>query len=210
LSVFIRLLVVTGLLAVIGVVAQVAANQMYSTEVVLPEAQLEAMPLKFGPWEGEEKSLDSRVFVSLGAAWATDRVYRNAPAPPVMVHVAAFTDPEMRTPHAPQLCYKGAGWTAAGSKDVKLPGPDGSPVRLLTYKREGETIQVLYCYQLGQGTAVDYGGVRELRWAYLGHSTRPPLLKVMLQTDVQEPGEAEKSLRDIGGRVLAWTRELPE
>ena len=207
---FIRLLVAAGLIAAIGVAAHVAGNQVYSTEVVLPEAQLQAMPLQFGPWEGEKESLDARVFVSLGAAWATDRAYRIPTAPPVMVHLAAFADPEMRAPHPPQLCYVGTGWTAAGTKDVKLPGPDGSPARLLTFQREGETIQVLYWYQLGQGTAVDYGSVRKLRWHYLGRATRPPLLKVMLQTAVRKPGEAEKTLDDIAGRLLAWTRELPD
>jgi hypothetical protein len=178
--------------------------------VVFREADFVDMPLQLGPWTGEASQPDPRVVIATGAEAVVDRVYQHPSGYGVSCHVAAFTDPSQYTPHPPTLCYSGAGWKLVNTKGVPI-ATDADPsgrAQMLSFEREGQTAHVLFWYQLGDGIGTDRDGVRRLRWSFRGKPAWPPLIKVMLQTTIEDRDQAEARLKELAGPVLAWTQSI--
>ncbi|HUT56714.1 MAG TPA: exosortase-associated EpsI family protein, partial [Phycisphaerae bacterium] len=124
----------------------------------------------------------------------------------IVLHIAAFPDFSHITPHHPELCYPGVGWTATGREILQLKPDDGPPVtaEMITFEhqqRQGP-IQVLFWYQVGDRTAVDYGGVRQAILKSRGKKTAPPLIKVLLQCPATDATNDKERLSSIAEPVF--------
>jgi EpsI family protein len=170
-----------------------------------PGWDLEQLPVKFEAWTGQDVPADARLLEQLQARAEVDRQYRNPDGDQVHVH-AVWTDDYVRV-HFPQQCYRESGWQQTASKDVSIPVTSTAvlPGRLLTFQRDAGRVQVLYWFQLGDQFFLDRWGHRSARrHACWGTKQWPPLVKVMLETQVTGADEGETRLREIARHVFLW------
>jgi hypothetical protein len=102
------------------------------------------------------------------------------------------------------------GWVIKQQKDVdlRIDGETPRRARILAFEQEGQRIHVMYWYQVGSASVLDYNGLRRERARMFGQPTWPPLVKVMIQCPLADTALAEDQLRSFGERLLAWTRRL--
>ena len=177
-AIFVCALLLAGNLAVAHI-----RNGYEMGSVVPPERDLSDAPLQLAEWQGTDLPPDPRIREILCARSGIDRVYQDSTGTEVLVH-AVWTDDYLRL-HFPQQCYRQSGWDLTGSKDVDVPTADGEtfPARLLSFKRDGRRIQVLYWFQLGDNVFLDRLEHRLLRRTVCwGQREWPPLMKFMLET----------------------------
>jgi len=189
-------------------VAYVQRNRQ-PTEIRPPSPSLKELPEKLGPLTGQEISMDPRVTAAVRAIEAVDRAYEKQDGGRVVVELAAFDSNELDPPHMPQVCYTKAGWTIKNQTDVKIKlGESTRRARVLSLEQEGQHVHVLYWYQLGEAEVLDAREMRNERWKLFGQRSWPPLVKVMMQTSLSEPSEAEEQMRSFAELVLAWTQQI--
>ena len=142
-----RLLLLAVLVAAIHAAVLVINHRSLSYEVAVPEEALRALPMKLGSWTGEDVDLDRRLFIATGAQMTVDRTYRDAAGHAMVLHVAAFPDFSHITPHHPDLCYAGTGWTIVGRENVQLATDDGPPAtaQMISFEHQQQPpVQVLF------------------------------------------------------------------
>ena len=162
-----------------------------------------------GSFSGEAVDLDYRLFIATGADLTVDRTYRDAAGHSVVLHIAAFGDYSHITPHHPDLCFSGAGWTAVSREDVELKADNELPVtaQIITFEQESQRIRVMFWYQVANRTAVDYQGVRHAILKARGGRTLPPLIKVLLQAPATDSAADKKLLCEVAEPVFAWVKK---
>lgn len=111
------------------------------------------------------------------------------------------------------------------------------PVRLTTWSKQGpegmQKVMVMFWYETGewipredgneQGedgksargvwqSQVIYQRINLLRyhWAMRGRKEVPPMFKVMMEVDGNDPAQAQEKLLDLGQRVRQWIVDLPD
>jgi EpsI family protein len=206
---------IVGLLVIYGAAEKLKGRGM-PTELAKPQMTIQEMPKKFGPWTGEDSTLDPEVFKAIGAKEAIDRIYRDKAGAEVTLHSAVFLEYGVQgVPHPPDICYPSAGYHINDSKVIDLiegEPPDGKeskgthPARLLTFEKDSRIVYCLYWYQFGDATVYDGGAQRKLILGFRGQTTWPPLIKVMLQTSANTPEEAQRRLLDLAAPAFAWTK----
>ena len=164
---------------VIGQLAVLYVQRGYTIgSVVAPDRDIRQIPMRMGPWLGEELTENARLQEFLQARSGIDRLYRNATGDTVLAHVV-WTDDYVRI-HYPEQCYRESGWeeTASERIEITLSNQTTFPAQLLTFKRDGETKRVLYWFQMGDEFFFDRVRHRVLRrqvcW---GKKEWPPLVK---------------------------------
>jgi EpsI family protein len=206
----IRIFVAAAVLLAINIGVYLVKGRGMPTQPAQLDMQVQELPRQLGPWTAEDRPLDPNIFKAIGAAMAIDRRYQDAKKTVIDLHTAVFLDYGVRTLHPPELCYSGAGFQVNDARTVDL-GPEGGtphPARLLTLDREGQQIYCLYWYQIGDATFFNGDGQRTQVRSFRGRTTRPPMIKVMLQTVAASPAEAEQRLTGFAAPVLAWTRDF--
>jgi hypothetical protein len=96
-----------------------------------------------------------------------------------MIMVAIDGSRNRHAIHDPTFCFRGAGWVI--SKGGEFPVPGGH-AKLLTLRKEGRTIEVMYWMSDGRtryGSALHYWWQTTLRRLTLGHSGEEPILFVL-------------------------------
>ncbi|MEM9589229.1 MAG: exosortase C-terminal domain/associated protein EpsI [Planctomycetota bacterium] len=170
--------------------------------VVPPTSDLTAVSLTLGDWHGTDLPADPRIRDVLCARDGIDRVYRNAKNRDVKVH-AVWTDDYIRL-HFPQQCYRQSGWELLDWKDVDVQtdGGDSFPARICEFSQDGQQIQVLYWFALGDRVFLDRVGHRLLRrevcW---GQTEWPAMMKFMLETNVAGLGRSEDDLVEVAATL---------
>ena len=179
-------------------------------EVRLPRQDLGTLPIRLGPWTGEEVPLDPETFPDAGAEITVTRQYRNPAGETVSLYVAAWLEYDISTPHPPELCYGGSGYRIISEDNSQLQPADQSSVavRHLLLERDGQQVCVLYWYQLGDRVVVDTYGQRQVIWTLRRKNSWPPLIKVMLEVSASEPKRARAQLESIAAPLFAWTKDL--
>ncbi len=182
------------------------------TESAPLEMTPQDLPLALGEWTGQDVTTDPEVFKATGAKMVLDRQYRSRNGQVVTLHIAVFEKFHELSglPHAPETCYVGAGWHIGGTTPVSLDqrGATGNVGMLEQMTRQGETLDVLYWYQI-DGSVYHMGfQQRSLLLACRGRPVLPPVVKVMLQTSAAMPDSAEKTLTSFAAEVFKWTREF--
>ena len=208
-SVTIRLFFAVVLVAAIHSGAILADKWRLSQEVVVPREELQELPMILGSFSGEAVDLDYRLFIATGADLTVDRTYRDAAGHSVVLHIAAFGDYSHITPHHPDLCFSGAGWTAVSREDVELKADNELPVtaQIITFEQESQRIRVMFWYQVGNLTAVDYRGVRQAIVKARRAGAAPPLIKVLLQVPATDSAADKKRLCEVAEPVFAWVKK---
>jgi EpsI family protein len=188
--------------------AQLVRDRGMPTRPAALEMKVEDLPLVLGEWRGEAVALDPEMFKAIGAEMAMDRRYRNRRGQAVSLHVAVFQlSRPQALPHSPEVCYPAGGWQLGEPLPISLDqgGKTVNAAKLLPAERRGETVYVLYWYQIDGHAYYTGDRQRQLTLALRGRPARPPIVKVMLQTAASSPEDAEKILLPLAAEVFAWT-----
>lgn len=204
----VRVLIVAPLLVVVHLCMQWVPNKFQDVTVESPTFDVEELPMQLGEWAGQDVELDPRLFAALNARSALNRVYQPKQGDPASVHVALWDEGMPSTQHIPTLCYANSGWTMEGDpKIVDMPDSSGQAM-LIIFNRESARVAILYWYQLGEAMFLDHDGARSATRGVWTSSTRPPVVKVLLQVPGNDLEEAEKQLIELGGEIRGWTINL--
>ena len=188
-----------------------AAETMLKPDVREPLMAVDELPSELGRWTAQAADLDARIFDALDAEQALNRTYSNVDGGEIGFHCAVWSSEDEWTPHPPTLCYAGSGWSRRDGRTVVLEGRPKARVRLQGFTRDGVRITSLYWYQVGDASYVSRNGARPVRQSLWGQKTRPPLVKVLMQS-AHRPGvdseDVEEELLELADLVFAWTSQL--
>lgn len=203
------LIAAVALVAIQGVVMLIRWGRE-PTSIREPAMKIADLPLRIGGWTGKNAPIDPRLSAAIRAHSVVDRIYQDDTKATLVIELAVFSGNEIELPHMPQSCYSNVGFTMKQQKDVQLKRSDGPPrqARILSFEQENQRIHVMYWYQLGEANLLDYNGLRRERSRLFGEKTWPPLVKVMIQSSLADPVQAEDQLVSFGESILSWTRRL--
>ena len=205
-----RLLIAAAILVAIQGAVLFIRQHREPSSIREPAMKIADLPLRMAGWTGKDAPIDPRLSAAIRALSVVDRIYRDDSKATLVLELAAFAGNEIELPHMPQSCYTNVGFTMKQQKDVQLKRSDGPPrqARILGFEQENQRIHVLYWYQLGDASVLDYNGLRRERSRLFGEKTWPPLIKVMIQSSLADPVQAEDQLVSFAESVLSWTRRL--
>ncbi len=212
----IRLLVVASFVVVTHFGIIVVRSGAKPMTVPIPERKLESMPMILGEWTGENVKTDERVLdrLAVESVDTASRAYQDASFNTISLHMAVitgYTDASQGIPHHPLHCHKSQGYeNLSGEREKKLTLPDGSTttVALVTMRKDGRDVMLLYWYHLGNQTVLNQGQLRKAKWKLRGREEWPPLVKVLLTTSAADAKGAEKRLMDFAKLLRTWTDEF--
>ncbi len=122
-------------------------------EKIPPFFPIDRFPATLGAWTmyGEEP-LDEPTRALLQPDGSIMRGYRNSKTGfggNIFVGYFKSTQANHPTPHSPNVCLPGSGWTNVYQREIELTATDGSPFKLNEYVLEkgGSRLVVLYWYQ---------------------------------------------------------------
>ncbi len=205
-----RLAIVVGIAVVVQLLHYQVRAMLETPEVALPDWNLEELPVRFPGWTGQASELDERLFRRIGADVVADRIYESREGMPVTAHTALFKDfNEAVVVHLPSRCYRAAGWEQRDveKRSLQVDGLPDITVEVSTWQREGQRVKVLFWYQLGEHTVLGRGDLGWARIALAGRDTWPAMVKVMLETSVDQRQAADLRLFDVAGHVRRWLHE---
>lgn len=206
----VRLLIVAAFVVAMQAAAGVMRQGLKPAHVELPGWELEDMPLRLGPWRGEDirlESQDPRIVAKIGAEQLQDRAYRNPDGQSISLHTALFTEYDVGVFHSPMNCYRASGWQLADETSLRLQGSNGLDVSisLSTWQRDAERVLVAYWYQLQEYVILSRYQLGTVRWKLRGSESWPPLIKVLMQTSCTDnPEEDEQRVREFAEHVFSW------
>lgn len=188
--------------------SRLVENMLEPPAVALPSWSFNELPRQLGDWHGEDTQLDPKITATLGAEVVVDRLYRDDLGRVISLHTSMFTDRIIDgIYHTPIACYYANGWELVENvpETLKVSDQLTIPVRLLTYKREGERIVVVYWYQLGEHFLFNRWDLGiKVRWSLFGRPRWPPLIKVMLQLQAPELVEAKVAILKFAELIAKW------
>lgn len=188
----------------------------YDSHVVRPlRRELTRLPTALGNWvheEGvsaEESGIDARVLAALGTHQAITRLYVNDGLR-CSVHIAVWMDSDAWTPHPPDLCYAGAGFSREQHVPLQLPADSQPIVREARYVNgvSGQQATVLYWYQIGSKTYYDRDTARPVLRSLRGKAERPPLAKVLMQYHDDRTGKNSQRVQELATHVYDFVASL--
>lgn len=165
---------------------------------------VENLPIQLGGWTGESTELDSALVEKIGASNTVSRLYRNEYGHIASIHLAVYSTLVPSTPHHPQECYLGAGWTLLHD-DWKTENGQRC-YRLSQAVRDDATALVAYWYQIGTDVASNRDEAREILWN-LRRQRRafPPTVKVLVQVPIElSEDEAAETVKDLAAPIYDW------
>ena len=160
------------LLVASGVGYRVAADRLATVtgSVPLPRGTLSALPLDIDHWTGRDVVLSDEI---IQATDTDDHVNRNYVRRGSMQGVSFYVAYGVRfrdlTPHRPEVCYPGAGWTLDRSDDLDIELGEGTvlPCKLYRFSRGGldtRRMTVLNYYVVDNQYCRDVGLLRSKSW----------------------------------------------
>ena len=135
--------------------------------VVFPRGTLELLPKQWGPWLGEDRPVEDRIFEAADIDDCVQRIYSQPGGQNrVALYVAAGVRARDLVPHRPEVCYTTHGWTMQRTDDVQVPRENKRPIdaRLLYFKPSGlseEHLVVLNYYFIDGDSYPDVAKLRE-------------------------------------------------
>lgn len=164
--------VATILLAASGLAYRGIAEQYTRApeSVHIPKGTLGRLPLNIAEWIGHDVRLDDAIVQATDTDDHVNRSYmRRNGQDRVGFFVAYGVRLRDLTPHRPEVCYPGSGWTADGAQVVELQLSNGSllPCRILRFFRGGlksSKITVLNFYIVDGQYSPDVALLRSKLW----------------------------------------------
>lgn len=209
-STAIRVFVVSGIVLMAFAISYILQAATEPPAVEKPNWTLRELPYQFGPWHGEDTEMDPKIAVATGADAIVNRVYRDEREHAVSVHTAMFLNPVEGIYHSPLNCYRASGWTklTEARENVKVAEDLSIAVSLTTWEKEGEKIQVVYWFQLGQHILYDRFDLgTNVRWSMRGQATWPVLVKVMIQLPLTDPDDAKAAGLGFAQQFAGWLNQ---
>lgn len=135
--------------------------QAYQRGEAIPDRlPLESFPHQLGDWTGVDREIDPETRKVLGDGEFLNRDYSDEQDPDVSLFIAYYRSQRSNeTPHSPQHCLPGAGFTPMENKRVMLsmPGHAPFPVNRYVVSKEGERLIVIYWFWAhDRGVASEY------------------------------------------------------
>lgn len=164
-----------------------------------------ALPKKLGNWVGDDKPLNERLNIRVGASTVADREYIGPSGRRIQVHVAEFELHDVTLPHSPTLCYPGAGWKIQNDRWRRVDSDHR--YRLMTvYQELGPSAAVGYWYQIGPHICSTRDDLRRVfqQYRWEGKAT-PSTVKVLLHTDTERPNYKE-DLDELSTEIYEWIK----
>jgi EpsI family protein len=202
-----RLLLLAIVVLIIPAGSYAVHMAMKPPEVEFPNRDFETLPLQLGPWEGERRELDPKIFLATGAKFTIDRVYRDNKAHNATLHIAVFGNPDEGIYHRPYNCYKSNGYAPLSEKDLPLPVSTRQDMtaRLMEWQKGQQKLFVVYWYELGPYRLFERWDMFRVRYALFGQNPWPALIKVMIEIpETNEPAEDQKRVSDFASRICQW------
>jgi len=117
-------------------------------------------PFQIGEWTDKEKPRSDYLVTVLGADDILIREYKNAQGDALELYFSYFNyTKDKKTPHAPQLCWVGAGWELKNLGDQRLSIPcDKCPsvnIKKVLAQKDGQTVLMFYCYKINEKYVAD-------------------------------------------------------
>jgi len=140
------------------------------SSVPIPKGTLAKLPVHIGDWVGEDTPMEERIVRKTNTDDLINRLYkRRGGSQAVSLFVAYGVRLRDLSPHRPEVCYPGAGWTLDDSRSLELKGADGSPIpcRLLRFHKgtlTSEKILVLNYYIVDGRYCPDVSLLRSRAW----------------------------------------------
>ncbi|MBN1589437.1 MAG: EpsI family protein [Pirellulales bacterium] len=176
----------------------------------MPCKQLAQIPKELGSWKGQDRPTEDRVFRAIGADNVLNRTYTNLAGKEITLHAAVRSDFPGILPHTPMVCYPSAGWIEKKASEEKLEMPGLPPVDAMfaTFEMEGRRTMILFWYQFGEPTFHTSEGFDEAKQKLRHYEKWPCLIKVLLQTDMNNSEQAKKRLLDFASHLYPWTSQM--
>jgi EpsI family protein len=177
-------------------------------ESLPPREPLSSFPLQLGKWRGVRVAIPDWALRVLGNGEFAERAYVRDPNQPyVDLFMAYFPSERMgSSPHSPQNCLPGSGWSPVESARVKIAGLNGNTIRVNRYivAKDLNRMLVYYWYQShGRVIASEY-------WAkfYLVEDSirlnRSDGAMIRVSTPIAE----NETAVDAEHRALGFTKEV--
>ena len=208
-----RCIILLASLCIMQVSVSAIVRGYTSTEVTPLRTQLTSLPRSLDEFNGEDVSLDAKVFQSLDADQTVTRQYTTANGELVSVHLATWNQADGLTPHLPDICLRGAGYEISSQFKRKVQDGNASfEASVITGHRTTTSDQItgFYWYQVGSQTYTDRNGGKGVLREYWSQQKRPAVLKVLLAVNNLPPKAAEKILQKISVPVYQWIKTIQD
>lgn len=127
-------------------------------------ADVGAVPLSLGGYDGEDLPLDEKTFAQVKPDAYLFRNYASAEGFDVGLYLAYYTNPrEGAQIHSPMHCYPGGGWKVLGAEALQVRDLEGRPTQFqrMVARKGGREDVVVYWYETRTGRLTgDFG----LKW----------------------------------------------
>ncbi len=188
-------------LAVVFVVSFSAVAWIRSRSVGNQETSVlsmdKAIPSRMGDWQGEDQSIEDETIRVMNAYSFVNRVYRNSSGDVVSMHGANWLNLEGMhpTPHHPEVCYPGAGWTIVDRRTVECVAQSGRfPMELILFEKNRQRVVTAHWFRVGEINFVSEDGFQRERYRFWGSAAWPSTNKFLLQTSASSLNAAEQLL----------------
>ncbi len=175
------------------------------TTPVLTQEHLSQLPLRLGPWRGQDTPIEARIVAAIGVDSYLNRVYVDPAGQPVELYIAFYANQRTdKWVHSPKDCIPGTGWepVRAGTAGVDVPGRGLVVVNRYVIEKGLDHRLVFYWYQgRGRVMASEYAAkfwlaADAMRW----NRTDESLVRVITP---MADGESA-----AGGRLRAFLRTM--
>lgn len=166
-----RVAVVTAIAAALLIVSGVgyrvvdARLSRLTGSTPIPKGTLARLPMQIGEWQGRDVPLSEAVIQATSTDDHINRVYARG-SQAVSLFVAYGVRLRDLTPHRPEVCYRGAGWSLQSGthQQVRSEGGAEVPVRLMIFNRNAlqtEQVTVLNYYVVDGVYSADVSLLRD-------------------------------------------------
>ncbi|MBI3475640.1 MAG: VPLPA-CTERM-specific exosortase XrtD [Acidobacteria bacterium] len=123
-----------------------------SNEIFPSREPLASFPNQFGPWMGQDLTIDQQTLDVLGAGEFIHREFENPSQPQPWIDLLIAYFPSQKagdTLHSPNHCLQGSGWIPIQRAVIQLSRPDGKtfPANRFVTSKAGERQLVIYWFQ---------------------------------------------------------------
>lgn len=181
-----------------------------SSSVPLPPGTLNQFPMQLGEWTGRDVKLDPAIVRFTDTDDRLNRVYTRG-VETITLYIAYGVRLRDLSPHRPDKCYGGAGWTLETTRTLQVASPDGAslPCEVMTFTRgvlEKELVTVLHYYLVNGQHHADVSGLRNQAAKLMGGPSY--CCQVQVACGSGSPERADKLIREFTGMAAPRVREL--
>jgi EpsI family protein len=180
------------------------------TEVAAARSRLTSFPEKLGAWTGTDQTLPDDELAVLGTGEFLKRDYSNleSPQPDINLFIAYYPSQGTNdTPHSPQNCLPGSGWTPVENKRITLAFPGHAPFpanRYLITLGDTKGVVLYWFWAHDRGIASEfYFKYYLVRDSLTMHRSDGALIRlVTLMQPGEDADDAERRLLPFAGEVM--------